>query len=186
MIRRGILTHGTDPPCHSLGYPLPEEKYHPLEDDTIPPETRALAFSRWVSGYYTHGDSPSTLQLRTPEEQPLPSIITMSPLDLQTNFFPEIAGPGGSDLLLLNATLAAGVNAAVRKQAFFLATEGGNDDWGDIELRYLWCDRSVYEVPWGTWALRNEMEEAQSNSWRMRNIKIARLAGANHFVSRGS
>ena len=57
------------------------------------------------------------------------------------------------------------------------------DDWADVEVRYLWCDRSVYEMPWGTWALRKELEEAQAKGLRTRRLAIARLRGANHFVS---
>ena len=120
----------------------------------------------------------------------------MAPADVAASFVPEPAAPpGGSDVALLGAGIGTGLNGVMRRRAFFLGLHdagvdfegggGGEGDrvWDDLEVRYLWCDRSVYEMPWGTWALRGELEEAKRQGKRMRSISVARLAGANHFVS---
>lgn len=145
-----------------------------------------MAFSKWVTGYYTHGDSPDELERRKHVDDPRPTILNMTLEDIQTNFVQEPTAVGGSDLMLLEGGIGTGLNEVMRKSAFYLTEpdEDEGDNWADVELRYLWCDRSVYEMPWGTWALRNELEEAKQQGRRMRNITMARLSGANHFVSR--
>jgi len=187
-VRRTILY---DPPCHSLGIDVPEDKYHPLDDESIPPNERPLAFSKWVTGFYTHGDTPDTLERRTPVDNPPPTILTLTPEELASSFLPQPAGPGGSDLLLLNGGIASGSNRVSKNEAFYLkdkhdeGEEEGGDQWEDVELRYLWCSRSVYEMPWGMWALRAELEEAKKKGVKMRNVTIVCLEGANHFAHWG-
>lgn len=178
-VRRTILY---DPPCHSLGYALPEDKYHPLEDEKIPVEERPLAFSKWVTGYYTHGDSPDQLERRTPVSDPQPSILNMTPEEMGSNFSPSPAGPGGSDFITLNSGIKSGSNVAMRMGAFYFKDDEEVDQWEGVELRYLWCDRSVYEMPWGTMQLRAELDDAKQKELRMRPITIVRLPGANHFA----
>jgi hypothetical protein len=162
---------------------VPADKYHPLEDADIPPPERAAAFSRWVSGYYTHGDSAATLERRVPVDDPRPTILSITPEELQTVFHADVTGPGGSDLLLLGGGIATGLNEAMWRGALYLSGDGSGNEWADVELRYLWCDRSVYEMPWGTWALKKEVEDAKRKGLPLRNLSIVRLRGANHFVS---
>lgn len=184
---RLTLECDTDPPSNvALGYPLPAVNYHPLRDETIPPLERPQAFVKWVTGYYTHGDSPDTLELYKPVADPPPTILNMTPEEIQTHFCEKPAGPDGSDALLVTAMAATGLNSVLRKTAFYLdkddeASEG--EIWAGTELRYLWCDRSVYEQPWGTWSLRRELQEAREKELKMRNITVVLLEGANHFVS---
>ncbi|GJE93983.1 hypothetical protein PsYK624_101500 [Phanerochaete sordida] len=175
-MRRVVLY---DPPCHSLGIALPADHYHPLEDDAIPPLERPMAFSRWVTGYYTHGDSPAALERRTPVAEPRPTILNFAPEELAQVFHQGPTGPGGSDLALLRAGIASGLNAKMKDEGFYPAAD---DEWHDVEIRYLWCDRSVYEMPWGTWALRKELEEARAAGRRTRNLTVVCLPGANHFA----
>lgn len=176
-LRRIVLY---DPPCHSLGIALPADKYHPLEDETIPPLERPLAFSRWVTGYYSHGDSPDALERRTPVADPRPSILNFAPAELAQVFHEGPTGPGGSDLALLMVGIASGLNARMKDDGFYPAD--GEDAWRDTEIRYLWCDRSVYEMPWGTWALRRELDAHRQAGRRMRNVTMVCLPGANHFA----
>ena len=145
-----------------------------------------MAFSKWVSGYYTHGDSPELLERRTPATDIRPTIMDISPEELQIMFHPGPTSPGGSDLGLLNGGIITGLNRVMWRRSLYLSgddTEGTGDELADVELRYLWCDRSVYEMPWGTWALRKELEEAKQNGLPLRKMTIVRLRGANHFVS---
>lgn len=185
-IRRAILY---DPPCHALGIDLPEDKYHPLEDESIPPAERPLAFSKWVTGFFTHGSTPETLERRNPVANPPPTILTLTPEELSSSFLPQPAGPGGSDLLQLNGGISSGLNKVMKDKAIYFTGPEGDEDqddrWQDVELRYLWCDRSVYEMPWGTWAFRKEIEEAEKKGLKMRKITIVCLEGANHFAHWG-
>ena len=178
-VRRIVLY---DPPCHSIGIPLPATKYHPLEDEAIPLPERPLAFGRWVSGYFMHGESLETLELRTPADEPRPSILNFSPEEFAQVFHPGPAGHEGSDLLLLNAGIATGLNKRMKDEGLY---PQGEDVWRDVEVRYLWCDRSVFEVPVGMWGLRKELEEEKEAGRPVRNVTIVRLRGANHFVCRG-
>lgn len=177
-----------DSPYHSLGLPHPPERYHPLEDEAIPPAERAGVFAAWVSGYYTHGDSSDTLERRTPATEPRPTIFQIKPEEVQSSLHEGPGSPGGSDLTLLGLGIATELWAALKDKAFYptekaFDEDGTGEDLAGVELRYLWCDRSVYEMPWGTWTLRAELDEAKAKGRRMRNINVVRLAGANHFVS---
>lgn len=176
-LRRIVLY---DPPCHSVGVASPETKYDPFEDETIPLLERPEAFNKWVTGYFTHGESAETLELRTPAAEPRPSILSITQEELVRAFHPGPAGPEGSDRLLVLAGIASGLNRIMKEEGFY---PEGEDPWKHVEVRYLWCSQSVYEGPWGAWALRKELEEANKAGRRTRNINVVCLRGANHFVS---
>ena len=113
-----------------------------MTDPTIDPPDRPLAFSKWVSGYYTHGTSADALERRTPAASPPPTITTMSPADVAASFVPEPAAPpGGSDVALLGAGIGTGLNGVMRRRAFYLGLhdfdvdfegEGGKSDTGRV------------------------------------------------------
>ena len=116
----------------------------------------------------------------------------MSEEDIRTSLHTAPAVPGGSDAILLGAGIQHGLYASLRKGAFYLqpassSMEVPGNDWRDVELRYVWCDRSVWEMPWGTWALQAELKDAKiTGKPTIRNIRILRLRGANHFVRSAS
>ncbi|EIM81598.1 alpha/beta-hydrolase [Stereum hirsutum FP-91666 SS1] len=193
-IRRVILY---DPPYHAIGYDPPEEFYNPLSHPSLAPGEGAKIFPAWVSGYYAHGDSASELEHRIALAEPTPTILTMSPEDIQAKLHAPPAIPGGSDDLLVVTGIQHGLYDTMRRATLFFANPGvaeaeageeeGEEeavrgDWKGIELRYIWCDRSVWEVPWGTWALQAELQEARKAGKETRNVVLVRLKGANHFV----
>lgn len=147
-----------------------------------------------MSGYYAHGDSASELEHRIALAEPTPTILTMSPEDIQAKLHAPPAIPGGSDDLLVVTGIRHGLYDTMRRATLLFADPGDTEaeagkeedavrsDWKGIELRYIWCDRSVWEVPWGTWALQAELEEARKAGNEIRNVVIFRLKGANHFV----
>ena len=59
-------------------------------DESIPPPERQGVFEKWVSGYYTHGSEPATLERRTPDASPRPSIANFTPEDLKTTFHGDV------------------------------------------------------------------------------------------------
>lgn len=106
------------------------------------------------------------------------------------------ASPAGSDGVLLRVGVKYGVFKVLRERALFgytLAAEAtGRGDirapisssrWANVPVRYLWCDRSCWEAPWGAWSLIAEIAETKASGRTMRKVIIQRLKGANHFVS---
>ncbi|KAI8992840.1 Alpha/Beta hydrolase protein [Trametes punicea] len=174
-----------DPPFHVLGYPMPENPYNPLFDSEIPTEERGKAFTNWVSGYYFHGDTLDTLERRTSLVDPRPTLSTLTPEDISHALFLPPAAPGGSDEILLQTGIKVGLYEALRKEAFY--TSAGNkhldeDRWRDVEVRYVSCERSVWEMPWGTMNLEKELEFARTQGLPMRNVQLVFVKDANHFV----
>ena len=105
----------------------------------------------------------------------------MSPEDIALALYPTPVIPGGSDDILLKSGIKNSVNALLREGA--LKADGGGGAWDAIELRYIWCDQSVWEMPWGSWALRKELKDAKASGQSRRKVTFIRLRGANHFVS---
>lgn len=121
---------------------------------------------------------------RTADVEPPPTIATMTPEEIQACFSTGPAGPGGSDLETMNLGFAKGRNARMRERAFYLEHKptAGASNWANVPLRYVWCDRSAYVMPWGASCLCSELENAKKSGRRMRNISVVCLPGANHFV----
>lgn len=119
---------------------------------------------------------------RTADVEPPPTIATMTPEEIQACFS---AGPaGGSDLETTILGYAKGHHARIRERAFYIEHRltAGASNWADVPLRYVWCDRSIYMMPWGASCLCSELENAKKSGRRMRNISVVCLPGANHFV----
>ena len=58
-----------------------------------------------------------------------------------------------------------------------------SDEWRDLKIMHLWCDKSAWAVPYGVLELRAEIANAKSAAKAVRNIHFVRSRGANHFVS---
>lgn len=169
-----------------MGYTSPPDPYNPLRDEAIPPEERASAFAKWVSGYYTHEPRLETFEKHTPAAMPPPTISTMKLEETRECFETGPSRPGGSDHAILWLGIASGVNKRMRELAFYshhASLNAETDPWTAIPLRYLGCECSVYEIPWGTKCLRAEIEERKESGCDMRSIHVVTLPGANHFVS---
>ncbi|KAI9449327.1 alpha/beta-hydrolase [Lactarius psammicola] len=172
-----------DPVPHLLGYYAPE-RYDPLRDPSVSPRGHVKAFLRWVSGYYAHGDTLETLAPYDALLEPHPSIENMSPEDLMQNVYEEAAQPDGMDMLLMYSCIKQGTPDRLHEAALFpsQATE-----WGEVEFRFVWCDRTIWVVVWGAWAFEAEMTEnakegKDSEKKRMRKCSMVRMRGANHFA----
>ncbi|KAL5496029.1 hypothetical protein ACEPAH_3122 [Sanghuangporus vaninii] len=183
-IRRAVLY---DPPYHALGYPPPAKFYNPLSEPSLAAGEGVKLFPSWVSGYYLHGNSSAELEHRIALPEPRPTIETMSKEDIEAALFPPPANPGGSDQILMDTGIRCGLYAALRKAALFppassLSSSKPELDWASVTLRYVWCDRSVWEMPWGTWALQSELENAKNVGIHSRKVQFVKLDGANHFA----
>ncbi|KAI9066152.1 hypothetical protein FKP32DRAFT_1589894 [Trametes sanguinea] len=184
VVRRVVLF---DPPYHSLGYPSPAKPWNPLIDPSFSPEEVVVKFAEWVSGYYKHGDTPDELEYRVPLGEPSPTLLRLTPEERAEALCDGPGSPGGSDDLLLNSGLRVGLFDRMRRAAFYLPKhcqgfKESEDTWKDTNVRYIWCDHSVWDMPWGTWALRAELDEHQQKGSLMRRIEVMRLRRANHFI----
>ena len=82
--------------------------YQPLRGAMAqPPEERMKEFSKWVAGYYTHGEvsvsGPAALESRIALESPPPTTANMTPNDLAESTYDPPGEPGGSEEQLAHA-----------------------------------------------------------------------------------
>ena len=60
------------------------------------------------------------------------------------------------------------------------------EHWQDLEVRVLYCDRSIWDSVQAGWWVQAQTARAHAEGRPMRNVKAVRFRGANHFVSRRS
>ena len=143
-----------------------------------------------MPSYFTHGDllasGVKALEDRNAAEDVPPTVARMSADDIAEST--STAGAlGGCEDLFAKACFAHGVYEWLRKKAFSLQdVPAGEDDWRSVELRYIWCDRSIWEMPLLAWTLPRELEEVEKAGGSVRKVNYARFRGANHFVSLSS
>lgn len=56
------------------------------------------------------------------------------------------------------------------------------DEWRDVEVRYVWGDRSVWESPYAAQSLRQEVADGARDGKSMRKFTSLCVKGTNHFV----
>ncbi|KAI0293846.1 alpha/beta-hydrolase [Multifurca ochricompacta] len=156
-----------DPPSIAMGYPAPDGYYYLSEgkDDDM-------------KSYYTHGETLETLS-RTALDDPRPTILAMSAEDIELAFYVPPSLPDGVDMLLLRNGLKSGLFERLRMSAVFVP-DGTEDGWCNVEFRYFWCDRSLWQMPWGIWSFNAEIESAKELDKQVRRHSIVRMSGANH------
>ncbi|KAH9850910.1 hypothetical protein C2E23DRAFT_266108 [Lenzites betulinus] len=177
-VRRVVLF---EPSYRLLGLPSPAPPgYHPLFDPSVAPDDRDQMFSHWVSGYYDHGDTFETLEQKTPLQSPPPTITALTPEEIAHALYLPPGVPGGSDELLLRTGIRLDAFKRLKDLALYLGD--GESAWPDVEVCYVSCGRSVWELPWGTWELQHEVEAANQNGVPMRRVRMVRIQEANHFA----
>ncbi|KAI0632766.1 Alpha/Beta hydrolase protein [Trametes polyzona] len=83
---------------------------------------------------------------------------------------------------LLALPSAHAINPLKERALYHPAGKADADPWADVEVRYVSCERSVWEMPWGTMLLKREIENARAKGLPIRNIRLVFVKGANHFV----
>ncbi|KAI0675558.1 hypothetical protein C8Q78DRAFT_1074570 [Trametes maxima] len=184
-VKRVVLS---DPPACLLRYSLPEDDpYNPFFDTSLTYEERGSVFTNWVTSYFAHEDIPHKLERRATIKSTL-SGMTDSDFAATVHIPPGV--PGGSDWTLLHGCVSLGVCETLRKGALSLS-EGGNkpdgaatigDEWRDVEVRYVWGDHSIWEVPYGAHALRQEAANTKRDGRGIRRTTTLCIRGANHFA----
>ena len=159
----------------SEGVPDP---YSPLLDPSIPESDRDAAFSRYIWGYFSHGDTLDTFERRRPLTNPPPTVLSLTDDQLATMKFTAASVAGqGADWLLFRGGKAVDLYSPLKKKALYPI----DATWGNVEVRFLWCTQSVWEVPYAFGCLLAELEEAKTNKIALRDIRVLRVRG-NHFV----
>ncbi|PIL34393.1 hypothetical protein GSI_03168 [Ganoderma sinense ZZ0214-1] len=192
---RRVVMH--DPGLGVLGYIAKEGTYQPALDVSLSEEQRAAAFDAWIGGYYAHGSTLDSLA-SMPLAEPPSTISTLSPEEkvAMTHPFPDVTV---LDLKVTELGVRTGLTATLRERALYdknklpgrqdggsankLEEAGdGPDTWREVELRLVWCEKSVMQVPYGMMLLGLELEEARKTGAWIRDVRIVRVKEGNHFV----
>ena len=108
----------------------------------------------------------------------------MSAEEYRESTYDPPCAPNGSESLLAGATIMHGVLGPLKDGAFYLRdVPFGAEDWRSVQVRYVWCENSVWEMPFGYHLLSTELEEARKGGKKVRNVSFGLIRGANHFVS---
>ena len=95
--------------------------------------------------------------------------------------------PGGSDRALLHSGVPVSFFGHLRERALRLSEPGAElagSEWRDVEVRIVWGDASIWEVPYLVMCMKEELQAERGQGSPMRNVDFARVRGANHFVSK--
>ncbi|KAI0635833.1 hypothetical protein C8Q77DRAFT_594672 [Trametes polyzona] len=169
-----------DPPFCILGYPTSENGlYNPLFEEDIPPEERESAFVPWVSGYFKHGSTGNTLALKTPLENPTPTLARITPQELASIVYHPPGKPDGSDAILLHRGIEVGLWMSLRRRSL---ARGRKHGWDSVEVRNITCEQSVCDCLWSMMCLKKDVEEARSQGLPVRDVRFVSIRNANHFV----
>ena len=64
--------------------------------------------------------------------------------------------------------------------------EINGDEWPHLEVLHVWCDQSVWVLPYAVVEVKAEIDYAKRNGKVMRDVAFIRLNGVNHLVSETS
>ncbi|KAI0682296.1 Alpha/Beta hydrolase protein [Cerioporus squamosus] len=171
-------------------YAPPSQIYHPLWDSSLPPEERIKRFHDWAAAYFPHGDPIEADTLVFHDTLDGPSSLKNMTSREQAESTHEAPGhsPNGSDTLIAKMCATHGLYNEL-KNATFYPTAGkpadeARDPWRDVELRVVWCDQSLWAIPWVAKGMATELEEAKRTGRDVRRVSLVRLRGGNHFAHR--
>ena len=174
--------HLDGPNCF-FSFPAPNNSYNPILDPAN--DVASPVVSDWISGFWSHGTTIDTLVQRTPVDDPPPTVRTMGLDDIRNCVYIPSDATGNSDKRLLLGGHFAGVFADLWNDAFAISPEPSHARKAlrDVEVRVVWCERSVWEMVLAGWNIKTEMEDARLKGRTVRNVSAVCLRGGNHFVS---
>ena len=133
--------------------------YYPPHYESIPFAERSDAFNRWIT--QVEG-TLCTGSARTSSE--LAEIVHEEPGNL----------PSGSDMLTVKLRSVHELYPPSRTRVFYLPppdqNKGGANGWRDVEVRLMWCDRSIWARVWGPRRIPEELKEAKAAGRLTQNI----------------
>lgn len=168
----------------------------PIEDPTFTGASEEVV--AWITGYYDHSLPPSypSTPLTDPKLElsntrlaiPPPTITAIPPEELQTVFYAPPAMPDGSDMMLYTAGQQLGLFEDMRRKAIYVTspedvTVEGKKWRASVDVRVIWCDHTVWGMPWGIPKLYREIEDAKARKeLRVGKVSLVRMRGSNHYV----
>lgn len=166
--------------------PPDRKMWDPLDDNSMSRHERFRAFHRWVSGYFSHGNTLATLADGEPLAHPPPSYSTLTPEQFCHMTDMSLCVPDKADSVCAQCGLRDGYFKALRDGALY--PRGMNNDqqssgWDGIELRHILCGSAHWEMTWARWKLEQEIKESQKSGRVTRPLKFLNWEGANGFVS---
>ncbi|KAG6860866.1 hypothetical protein C0995_006546 [Termitomyces sp. Mi166 len=163
-----------DTTTYPLGIPTPPGGYIPLFDSSLSPEQKAVAFSKWISSYYQHGDLSSRdiselrLSLCGYDLLRQPTTQTMTPAELGSSA--SFTANTKYDTLLIVPDFFPVLKTQTDALLFDSQVR---EAWGKPNFWCLYGEASVWTCIYGSWYLER--------GWNP--ISFKSLRGANHFVS---
>ena len=183
--RSSALTHRTiniDGPSFLFGFPPPVDDHEPiLRPGQL--EENPEAVSERLGGYFSHGDTLDTLARGAPDREPAPTLRTMTAEERARTVYQAPGYVDGSDQLLIMAGHRARMFAKLWEDAVALPEDACKLQ-KEVEVRWVWCDRSIWKAIHAAWWVEAQVAEARAKGRRMKNVTTVRIRGANHFVSR--
>ncbi|KAH9923735.1 uncharacterized protein BXZ73DRAFT_50892 [Epithele typhae] len=174
------------------------------------PTERLERFHAWVTGYYAHRRPRSPAAPSTEETQEdgegegegdegfvFDGAVADSPLTTAERaalvWEPPGREPDRSDTLVARMSARSGAYARMRRAVMFGGgREGGTDGsglararaewWTRVEVRVVWCERSIWPAVWGAMCVAREVEGAKGAGRAVRPVVIVRVRDANHFA----
>ena len=171
----------TDGASFLFGFPRPDNAFNPYIEPR--PDFDVEERYDWISGYFTHGDTVDTLSMHTPAADRPATSDRMTTAELANSLYRTPGEEGGSDELLMIGGYRTGAFRDLWKAALELAPTGGGNDLRDVEVRVVWCDRSVWETTHAAWMVAAELRDAREKGRAVRRVSLTRVRGGNHFVS---
>ncbi|KAF5327565.1 hypothetical protein D9619_004821 [Psilocybe cf. subviscida] len=174
-----------DTPAFLMGYAPPPDVVNIFFDPLLTPGEALKMFPQWVSAYYAHAEDTAKLEYEALNDPP-PTILSMDPSDVQRCLDVVPVLPGGSDDQFVRLGFQLGAFSPLRQAAMYLDKDEGQHqhlgrNWDDVEIKHVWCDQSMWEMPWATVCLQAELADAKKSGRVTRKVDMVRLRGANHF-----
>ncbi|TBU29253.1 Alpha/Beta hydrolase protein [Dichomitus squalens] len=171
-----------------LGQAVPPGMYLPFVDQSMPPAERTHAFHMWATKYFGHGEpiAIETLETRDGLEQPGSTLKRISEKEFAESTCDDPGRlPHGSDALILRLCTVHGLFTQLKDGSLYLRPGKADEpmnDWQDVDVRILWCDHSIWTMPWGARNVAEELNAAKAAGKATQKISSIRLRGANHFA----
>ena len=173
----------------TFGYPRPPDSHHPLYDAPTPTE-RLARFHAWVTGYYAHGIGLSFGNAVADTD------ISVEERTACTYIAPGLE-PDGSDVLVARACGRVDIYTTLKDTVLYTGTQANADAdadidsqdsrrsrWAGVQMRVVWCERSIWPAVWCAQCFSDEVEASQKLGKQMRPVQVVRVPDANHFVSK--
>ena len=175
-----------DIPSRLYGYKRPPDLWNPLDDQSLSHIERIKAFNRWITGYFSHGNTLSTVADRVVLTEPCPTIDNMTQADFASSVDTLPAAQDQSDFVMMSSGVRDGLYTVLKDRALFPRSRGDkgtSSEWDQVEFRALLCDAGPWEMPCGRWNMEEDVNAALEAGEFVRPIKFLTLKGANHYVS---